>query len=359
MWVWQGDTGLWEPDPAKPFNFDENLTGIAFDPGNPDLGWAVGKDGTMLQFGKTWTQATLPAVLQNVDFTSIAFAGDVALATYRGFVAGGVNPSISPEGSRSTPARAGCPSDAANGVLADVPSPPGGVPADTVLSKVAGLPGGGAVAAGPGAVIETNNVTGGMWSTSPEPLPEAANISALAAYQQPSGQVGAIVSIEVNGNLDPNGMSGGRPDGTIPQAWQDEVPPAISAGGPPAFEQADPFPDTGYLLEQTGSGSWSDMEHMTYPVGGGPLALTDVAVRPDPVLALLVSPDGPEGLAVGGQTGDVAGNATTVTSTLAHSETAGIMRFGAGAGATTASAAPSYPPTRLRRTSCSAATRRA
>ncbi|HTU28940.1 MAG TPA: hypothetical protein VMF07_06140, partial [Solirubrobacteraceae bacterium] len=330
MWVWQGDTGLWEPDPAKPFNFDENLTGIAFEPGNPDIGWAVGKDGTMLQFGKTWTQAALPAALQNVDFTSIAFAGGVALATYRGFDAGGVNQEEFDGGLAINTGAGWVPDDAANEVLDAVPSSSAADPADTVLSKVAGLPGGGAVAAGPGGVIETDSVSSGSWALSPEPLPEAANISAVAAYQQPSGQVGAIVSIDVNSNLDPNGMNGGRPDGIVPTVWQDEVPPTISAGGPPAFEPADPFPDTGYLLEQSG-GSWTDLEHMTYPIGGSSSSLAaDVPVRPDPVLALLVSPNGAEGLAVGGQTGDVAGTATSVTTTLAQSETAGIMRFGAG-----------------------------
>jgi hypothetical protein len=336
MWIWQGDTGLWEPDPAKPFNFDENLTGIAFAPNDPDLGWAVGKDGTMLQFGKTWTQAALPASLENVDFTSIAFAGDVALATYRSFEAGGLSHQYFTGGLAINTGSGWVPDTSADAALDSIPSSTDPDPGDAVLSKVAGLPDGGAVAAGPGVVIETDNVTTGTWSTSPQPLPEAANVSALAAYRQTGGQVGAIVSIEVNENLDPNGTSAGSPDGTIPSAWQGEIPASVTAGGPPAFEPPDPFPDTGYLLEQTAQGSWGDMEHMTYPVGEGSGSQSfDVPIRPDPVLALLVNPIGTEGLAVGGQTGDTAGTATAVTSSLAQSETAGIMRFGGGAATST------------------------
>lgn len=34
MWLWRSDTGLWEPDPAKPVGFAGNLTAIAFSPRN-------------------------------------------------------------------------------------------------------------------------------------------------------------------------------------------------------------------------------------------------------------------------------------------------------------------------------------
>ena len=83
MWLWRAETGLWEPDPAAPVNFHANLTAIAFSAENPALGDAVGKQGTLLAYDKTWTQQALPAGLEQADFTSVAFAGGEALVTYR------------------------------------------------------------------------------------------------------------------------------------------------------------------------------------------------------------------------------------------------------------------------------------
>ena len=42
MWLWRGETGLWERDPATPLNFRGDLLGIAFDPANSARGYAVG-----------------------------------------------------------------------------------------------------------------------------------------------------------------------------------------------------------------------------------------------------------------------------------------------------------------------------
>ncbi len=46
MWLWRGETGLWEQDPATPMNFRGNLLGIAFDPEPERCGYAVGSLGT-------------------------------------------------------------------------------------------------------------------------------------------------------------------------------------------------------------------------------------------------------------------------------------------------------------------------
>ena len=89
MWLWRGETGLWERDPATPLNFRENLIGIAFDPNNPARGYAVGTSavghhGVLLRYGKSWTEeTTLPAQVQNASFTAIAFAGSEAIVAYR------------------------------------------------------------------------------------------------------------------------------------------------------------------------------------------------------------------------------------------------------------------------------------
>ncbi len=86
MWLWRAETGLWEPDPATPLNFRGNLLGIAFDPSNPSVGYAVGQQGVLLRYGKTWTQepeATPARKSPGASFTSIAFAGSEAIVAFR------------------------------------------------------------------------------------------------------------------------------------------------------------------------------------------------------------------------------------------------------------------------------------
>ena len=83
MWLWRGETGLWEKDPATPFNFRGNLLGVAFDPNEPNRGYAVGQGGVLLGYGKTWTQEELPPQVSGASFTSIAFAGSEAIVAYR------------------------------------------------------------------------------------------------------------------------------------------------------------------------------------------------------------------------------------------------------------------------------------
>ncbi len=88
MWLWRAETGLWEQDAAAPLGFHGNLTAIAFSPVDPAVGYAVGKQGVLLAYDKTWTQQALPPGLEQANFTSVAFAGAEALATYRKAVEG-------------------------------------------------------------------------------------------------------------------------------------------------------------------------------------------------------------------------------------------------------------------------------
>lgn len=95
MWLWRGETGLWQPDPAAPPNFQGNLLGIAFEPGAAERGFAVGQQGVLLKFGKTWRQLPecesaavaecIPQAAAGASFTSIAFAGAQAIVAYRKF----------------------------------------------------------------------------------------------------------------------------------------------------------------------------------------------------------------------------------------------------------------------------------
>ena len=90
MWLWRGETGLWERDPATPLNFRGNLLGVAFDPNNPTRGYAVGTSDQGQAVASCCATAraglqedALPAEVQGASFTSIAFAGSEAIVAYR------------------------------------------------------------------------------------------------------------------------------------------------------------------------------------------------------------------------------------------------------------------------------------
>jgi hypothetical protein len=280
MWLWRAETGLWEPDPAKPFNLIGNLTAIAFSPTDPSLGYAVGKQGVLLQYGKSWTQvAELPPPLTQADFTSVTFAGDEALATYRLPGGGGESGGLAFE-------REG------RWHIAE------GLPQGHVLSRVAGLPDGGVVAAGPHVVLERDGPAD-PWRYSVEPPPLMENVSALAAYREPSGPVRAVVSVDLDPYLNPDGFRSQPFEFT---GWYAvDVGPAASPAQAPFFSAADPLPAGGYLLKETANG-WVDLERAALPAIEG--ITSDQPARPDPVLAVIVSPTGDSGLSVGGQTGD-------------------------------------------------------
>ena len=151
MWIWQSATDLWEPDPAAPLDgFQGNLLGIAFSPSNPALGYAVGTQGTLLRYDKTWTQETLPADVAGNNLTSVAFAGGQAL------VAAGSNV-LENNGSGWTV------DQGVRTLLASLPNKPS-------ILAVAGLPDGGAIAAGHDVVLERDSLSS-PWRVSDQPLP--------------------------------------------------------------------------------------------------------------------------------------------------------------------------------------------
>ncbi|MCL2770504.1 MAG: hypothetical protein FWD42_10430, partial [Solirubrobacterales bacterium] len=282
-----------------------------------------------------------------LNFTSIAFAGSEALAGYRYVVpgreeeAGGllvyneagvcVREDELIEAQIHGPLQAderSCwhMSASADELLAHLPS----VQA-TVLSKVAGIPGGGAVAAGPAVVMERQSA-GAAWQLAPVPLSGARNISALAAYREAgSGALRAVVSVELDPYLDPNAAAGVLDRGP----YGGDVPLAGGPGQPPPLIPADPLPDTGYVLRQT-AGGWEDMEHLALPVAG---AQEDLPIRPSPVFALLVAPTGAQGLAVGGQSYDQGGFGAEE-----RGETSAALRFPAASHSAQAAPTPLAAP---------------
>jgi hypothetical protein len=297
MWIWRAETGLWEKDPAAPLNgFQGNLLGIAFDPRDPALGYAVGLGGTLLRYGKSWAQAPasgpegLPAGFSEANFSSVAFAGGEALVTAEhdllvndGSAAGWkVDPEV-------------------HALLRSLPSPP-------TLSVVAGLPNGGAVVAGRDVVLERDSISS-PWRFSDQPI---VNETAVAAAPLLEGsRVRALLSVV--------------PDFTYPPPL---VLPPVDPNSPGPLIPPNPLPGDGYLLRETASG-WQDEQRANY---AGDTA--DKPVKPDPIAALDVSTSG-SGWALGGWSGhaDDAGRGTDASGSgqkvRSEVQTGGVYRYSA------------------------------
>ncbi|HET6999118.1 MAG TPA: hypothetical protein VFI03_11065 [Solirubrobacterales bacterium] len=316
MWRWQKATGLWQPDPGAPPNLARaNFTGIAFDPGRPSRGYAVGKQGVLLGFGRQWAQEPLPpGVPAEANFTSVAFAGPEALATYKfpyQAIKGG------------TPRyRGGVIVNDGSGWRVDVAAE--SALAEAVPQRVAGLPDGGAVIAtlnalegGPpvaGKVIERQGA-GAAWQVAP-----GGSIgfpAALAAVRE-AGQVRAVISI-----APAQGTSQGGSELSEDEAQLFNQPPP---GQAPLLTGPYKLPPSGLVVRQTATG-WRDEQRQGFPLPPAREGqkLYDLPVRPDPVLALLVAPDGSGGWAVGGDP------ASAVLNRPATIRTSAVMRYGPAA----------------------------
>jgi hypothetical protein len=265
MWLWRADTGLWERDPAAPVAFDGNLMGVAFDPLDANRGFAVGRDGVLLSYDKTWTQQPLPAGYEGADLTAVAYAGREALvAAGRGvLIDSGTGFKEDPSVRRIL--------DAA--------------PATARIFTVAALPDGGAVAAGRDIVL-VRDAPGGEWRQTAAPLP-GATVTAAAATR-PGPVVRAVVAVAPDADY---------PAPTVLPPPDPNVPPPVL----PPFA----LPGDGYVLHETDRG-WRD-EQRTDFVG----TQNDRPLKSDPVLAFSLGPDG-RGWAVGGWSGqpDNAGRGT-------------------------------------------------
>ena len=277
MWLWRGETGLWEPDPATPLNFRANLLGVAFDPNNPSRGYAVGQQGVLLRFGKTWTQDALPSEVAGASFTSIAFAGSEAIVAFR--IA---HPQDASGGAHYT---GGILVNSGSGWHVD-PSASQAL-GNNVPWAVAGLAdGGAAISATPGGqegtpLILERQQPGAAWQAAP-PYPGFEAPGSLALFRE-GGALRAV-------------GSGGVPSGTL-QSETERSPPA---GFPPNL--LGPYPlATGFVIRQT-AGGWSDEEHGRNAAQDplGEYKSYDTVYQPDPTSAILIDPSGAQGWAVGG-----------------------------------------------------------
>jgi hypothetical protein len=292
MWLWRGETGLWERDPATPINFRANLYGIAFDPTEPARGYAVGAQevgagGVLLRYGKTWTEeTTLPAEVQGAQFTGIAFAGSEALVAFNlddgTAVSGGLL--VNDGGGWS------------------VDSEEQQVTGSAEVEAVAGLPDGGAavlaIKEGIARLYERESA-GAPWRQEATPL-LSGSAGSLALYRQ-NGALRALDSAAGAAALT-RGIELEPSPGSPPYLEHEGILGAGAAAG------------AGALLRQTATG-WRDERHDVIPVGRGQdYDEYDEPDDADPAVATLVSPSGTEAWDVGGisnedeylQTADVA-----------------------------------------------------
>jgi hypothetical protein len=293
IWMWNAADDLWVQDPGTPIGFEGNLIDVAFDPANPSRGYAVGKGGVLLSYGKSWDQDPLPAGLGGASLTSIAFAGSEAIVSAGSELLVNVG--------------AGWRVDASAHALLERVR--GGNPQ---LFAVAGLPDGGAVAAGRDIVIERDGPSA-PWRFSDQPLPGSTAIAAAAVRD--GGLVRAIVSV-VPRIAYPEADDLPEPDPNVP-------PPILPPFG---------LPGDGYLLRETAAG-WVDEQRTAFDSSGN-----DRPLKSDPVLSLLLDSAG-NGWAVGGWSGesDAAGRGSSGRNEAGREirervRTAAVFRYGAGAG---------------------------
>jgi hypothetical protein len=274
MWLWRGETGLWEKDPATPFNFRGNLLGVAFDPNDPDRGYAVGQGGVLLGYGKSWTQEPLPPQVAGANFTSIAFAGSEAIVAYR----------ILPDPSRNRYVGGLLVNDGSGWRIDEGAA---AVEGGNVPEVVAGLPDGGAAFAAAGnepADVFERSGPGAPWQPTTTPLPGNRQPGSLALFRE-----GASLRTIASGA------------GLNTYSVESETP--APNGSPPILIKPYPLeasPESG-VLRQTATG-WSDEEHELNNANepAGNYHAWDMPFQPDPISAVLIGPTGTQGWAVGG-----------------------------------------------------------
>lgn len=267
MWLWRSDTGLWERDPGAPIGFEANMMDVAFNPANPTRGYAVGKEGTILRYDKSWLPDAVPAGFEEANFTSVTFSGGAAYAVTAGAVL--VN-----DGS-------GWREDAEISLL--LGEIRRGFP---FLYTAAGLPDGGAVIGGRNLVLKRERA-GAPWTFARQPTLQVTAVAASAFRED--GELRAIIA--------------GVP---VLQYPSPDPPVEIDPNVPPPILPPFLLPGDGYVLRET-AGGWRDEQRAVFGGSGN-----DRPAKADPVAGFLLDDRG-AGWAVGGWSGsgDSAGRGTS------------------------------------------------
>ena len=177
MWLWRGETGLWEKDPAMPVNFRGNLLGIAFDPNDTARGYAVGQQGVLLRYGKSWTQEPEEAIPPAAQRSELHLDRIRRIGSYRGLAQDWSHPARTNTSRGDPQQRIG---------LARRQGAAAVLGADAVPWAVAGLPDGGAAftARSPtqGGFVYERDSAGSPWQ--PSTYPGGLAPGALALFRE-------------------------------------------------------------------------------------------------------------------------------------------------------------------------------
>lgn len=292
MWLYRAELGLWERDEGAPLDTSaDRFVGIAFQPGNPDRGYAVAQEGRVLSYGKSWSEETVPSV---GELFGVAFAADQALVVgAKGLLIHDGTGWRSDEQVRALLAEAGSPG----------------------LYSVAGLPDGGAVVAGDGIVLKRDSLAA-PWRVSEYPLDGV--VTAVSALRD-----GATVRAVAIVNNDPA------------EIQRQELLPIIDIPGePPGIQRDRATWSYGSVFFETAAG-WLDEERSTYDVS----AFRDCPSIPESAIGMALDEAG-NGWVVGGETGQASARRCELqkvdtTGVIPAAQTAQVWRYGT---------APAAPP---------------
>ncbi|MBJ7330549.1 MAG: hypothetical protein JHC95_11675 [Solirubrobacteraceae bacterium] len=256
MWIWRAEAQQWERDEGAPVDADGELfTGVAFQPGSADRGYAITQSGRIYRYDKSWTPESVPRLSRETlnELFGIAFSGSQAL------VAAGTRLLVNDGG--------GWRADEEVAALLKQTN-------NARIFAVAGLPDGGAIAAGDGVVLKRDRA-GAPWRLGENALSGGA-VRAVSAVRD--GDVVRAVAV-------------------LAEPASEDIPDADLPGQPPLIQPVRLPVRFGSVVRETASG-WSDEERAGYPIR----SFTDCPLVPDPALGLALDERG-QGWIVGGDTG--------------------------------------------------------
>ncbi len=297
MWLYRAEAGLWERDEGAPLDTSEDrFVGIAFQPGNPDRGYAVAQEGRILRYGKSWEPETAPSV---GELFGVAFAGNQAM------IVGASGLLVNDGGEWRVDEQ-----------VRELLARDGVGTRDQPLLAVAGLPDGGAVVAGDRIVLVRDSATS-PWRLSEHPVDGV--VTAVSAVRDGSAVRAVAIAVPDPGELQ-----------------RQELDLIVNLPGEPEQLQRDRRTwSYGVVMRETPDG-WVDDERSAYALS----EYRDCPYTPEGAIGLTLDERG-EGWIVGGETGQISafrcelqglGNSTDVR---AAAQTAQVWRYGA---------APAAPP---------------
>lgn len=305
MWTWSAGSGRWQRDGGRPDGLAAPLTSIAFAHGNPSLGYAVGRNGTLLRYDKDWLQELLPNEFARASLTSVSFAGTTALVVaQRRQTTNPGNPTVQIQSDLLVNDGTGWRPDLELRKL---------LPEGATMVAVAGLADGGIAVVG-NRFAAYRDAPDAPWRVAERPL-EGVIPFAVAAVRDGSQVRAVVAATPVLGGTAIGGSS--RVPGVVPEPYADEFAPPSNPDEPVPADGAFRPPRQGVLLRDTAQG-WRDEQRARVEVQGdvtGAPPNQDPGYAPDPIAAVALDASG-VGWAVGGVTYGVTALMDRQTSAL-------------------------------------------